>query len=432
MIIAKLKEGLVEFCSRPFLQNVIKLTSGNAVAQLVVLLCAPIITRLYTPADFGILSFLAGISGVLVLLATLRFDLALMLPSRDSSAWQLLALGRRTSLIVVAFTFTTLLLFEDQVIAICGPKTYDQMLIWLPVFVLSTSHLSLISSWAMRRKAFGDISKAVVTSSVVSNSCKIGAGIAGLGGWFLMCATFLQQVIQTLYLSLQLRQTIPKKGKENAGYLNLVKRYRSFPIWRTPQDIMAAMAANSPSVLLALYFGVQTVGFYILAYRVTFLPVSLIKDSFQKVFYQKLAELHASGLNLYLTVLKATLVLGLSCIPVALFLLFFGESLFALVFGSEWLLAGTYSKYLGILIVGFVASTPSVVAVTVLEKNRELFIYELFRTSLRLGIIVVGGVYLSAENVIAAFCVVSAIASVCLIILVLVYLRKDMVCLKNK
>ena len=103
---------------------------------------------------------------------------------------------------------------------------------------------------------------------------------------------------------------------------------------------------------------------------------------------------------------------------------FWGESLFVWIFGKEWLAAGTYSKYLGILVSGSVANAPSVVALTVLEKNRELLMYEVIGTGLRVAAFLLAGYYLNAELTIAVFSGVSATANFCLIFGVLIFLRK--------
>ena len=54
-----------------FFRNVATLVSGSALAQLVGLACAPILTRLYTPEDFGLLGIFMAVSAVAATIATL-------------------------------------------------------------------------------------------------------------------------------------------------------------------------------------------------------------------------------------------------------------------------------------------------------------------------------------------------------------------------
>ena len=411
-------------CNRPFLRNVLKLLSGRVIAQLIALLCAPILTRLYTPEDFGILGLIAAISSFLALFATFRFDLALVLPRENLNAWKLFCLACMTSLLVSTLLFFLLLLLGEKIEFFNRLNFYEQTFIWIPSFVLSLSLLSLAQHWAIRCKSFGIMSKASIASSLFSNICKISAGLFGFGALGLIFGTFLQQITQTLVLGFRLVKTIPLTEKKSEGYFDLAKRYRSFPLWRMPQDIMSSIAYNLPNFLLVTYYNANIVGFYLLAYRVAQAPTSFIKEGFQKVFYQKATELHNRGECFYYNVRNTTFVLVLICLPFLIFLILFGENLFVRVFGKEWLTAGTYSKYLGILVSGFVANTPSVVALTVLEKNRELLTYELIRTGLQIIAFLFAVYYLNAESAIAIFSVVSAIANFCLVFWVLIYLRK--------
>ena len=75
-----------------FAKDVLKLTGGTVVAQAIALGFLPILTRIYSPEDFGILTLYIAISGILVVFATLRFEAAIMLPASDRHAADLVAL----------------------------------------------------------------------------------------------------------------------------------------------------------------------------------------------------------------------------------------------------------------------------------------------------------------------------------------------------
>ncbi len=195
----------------------------------------------------------------------------------------------------------------------------------------------------------------------------------------------------------------------------MAKSYSDFPRYRMPQDAMAAFSGNLPNLLLAAYFSPAAVGFYLLATRVLFAPVSLIREAVRNVFYQRATELHQEGGDLYHVVLKATAGFFVLCLPLTLLIFFVGEPLFTWVFGAEWQIAGRYAKYIGILMLASVCNTPSVVVVPILGKNAGLLLYEIFSTGLRVGALVLGGLWLSAENTVKLFCLTSALGNICLI-----------------
>lgn len=415
MISAQLRQ----FRHSPFLQNVGKLASGSAIAQIVALACAPVLTRLYTPEAFGLLGVFMAITGVACVFATLRYDLAIMLPREDFSAWNLLQLAGRWSLVGVLLVFAVLFPLRTALAEALGVPKLAPYFIWLPLLVLSGGWLSLASHWATRKKRFAALSRTTVSSSIFGNGFKIGGGFLGFGGGLLIAATFAQQAFHLATLAFRLRKDVPGGPRDPAEGRRLAREHKDFPLFRMPQDAMAALAGKLPHLLLAAFFSPAIVGFYLLAHRVTLAPIELIREAVRAVFYQKATEQHNQNHDLSPIVIKMTFGLIALCLPLTLVLFFFGEWLFSIVFGPEWATAGVYAKYIGILVLAAVANTPSVVVVPILGLNRGLLLYELFATGLRITALVLTGLYASAEVTVAVFCLASAFANLCLITWVL-------------
>src|SRR5262249_45493535 len=76
-----------------FARHVMTLASGTAVGQVLLVLSLPVLTRLYSPADYGALAGYASTLTVLLVMASLRFELAIPLPEDDRVAGSLLALS---------------------------------------------------------------------------------------------------------------------------------------------------------------------------------------------------------------------------------------------------------------------------------------------------------------------------------------------------
>ena len=74
-----------------FKADVLRLVSGTSLAQVISLLAAPILTRIYAPEAFGIAALFASITGILSVLACMRYELAIVLPDNDREAANLLA-----------------------------------------------------------------------------------------------------------------------------------------------------------------------------------------------------------------------------------------------------------------------------------------------------------------------------------------------------
>src|SRR5690606_32485593 len=76
-----------------FLQPVLTLVGGAAAAQALVFATRPVLTRLFTPDDFGVLTVFVTLVAVLGTVASGRYEDALMLPEDDGEAAHVLSLA---------------------------------------------------------------------------------------------------------------------------------------------------------------------------------------------------------------------------------------------------------------------------------------------------------------------------------------------------
>ncbi len=90
-----------------FNKNVFTLMFGTALAQVIPFLLSPIISRLYTPEAFGKYSLFISISGLLAIISTGKYEMAIILPKYDRYAYHLVILS---SILTLAFSFLVLIL----------------------------------------------------------------------------------------------------------------------------------------------------------------------------------------------------------------------------------------------------------------------------------------------------------------------------------
>ena len=86
----------------PHGKRALTLVSGTSAAQLIPLAIAPILTRLYSPEDYGILAIFGSIVAVLTAVAAGRYTVAVMLPDNDRDAVQVTGLALFLAAVVSA------------------------------------------------------------------------------------------------------------------------------------------------------------------------------------------------------------------------------------------------------------------------------------------------------------------------------------------
>lgn len=410
----------------PFLGNVTRLVSGEVVAQAVGFAALPWLTRLYGPAAFGILGVFMAVSEVGAKIASLRYDVALVLPQGDREAWALL---RFAAIFALCFTFVLLSAsfpFRRKIAALLGVVELAPYFVLIALMMLGIAWQSLGSYWSMREKHFKAIAEASAGSAVFGNALKVLAGLLGYGPGGLLLSTALQRWANLLLLRLRTPSAIWKHSVVPGEAQLQAHAYREFPKYRLPQDTLNSFTQMVPNVLLAAFFSPAAAGFYILATRIVRLPFNLLQEAVRKVFYVKAVENRREGKSLFKLCTSMSLIIFFAILPVAFIILIWGSRFFEFVFGPEWHVAGSYAKWIifGVLF-GF-TSLPSSVVIPIMGWNRFYLAYEIITTLLRLLVILFVAMTMTAPATVAAIVLSASVSSLVLTGIVLCCLRREL------
>ena len=146
--------------------------------------------------------------------------------------------------------------------------------------------------------------------------------------------------------------------------------------------------------------------------------MSFVLASLRQVLFQKLSAVNNEGGDLVSFFAKTTVsLLGMSLLPAALGFAF-GPQLFGLVFGSKWVLAGEYARWLLIWLVPGFCNLPAALIGRILRQQRNLLLFDVGLLGSRLGVLVLGGLYLTPLQTIVAFSLVGAAFNTFLILFI--------------
>ena len=164
-----------------FARHVVTLASGTAMGQLLLVLALPVLTRLYSPADYGALAVYSATLTVLLVLVSLRFEVAIPLPEDDQVAGSLLALSLLSLAAVTLVVSVLVWLTGDALVARAKVPALRPYLWLIPIGLAGGGAFQALSYWAIRRRAFGRIARAKVSQGVGQVATQIGLGLAGAG-----------------------------------------------------------------------------------------------------------------------------------------------------------------------------------------------------------------------------------------------------------
>jgi O-antigen/teichoic acid export membrane protein len=406
---------------RGFVQNLVVVMTSTGLAQVITVVASPVLSRLYGPGDFAFYATFLSVAEVLSAVVTLQYSEALMLPDRDQHAaglfWAAIA-----STVIVSVLFSIPWLLFPHLFAAWFQLQQTGGWLWLvPLAALVAGVNQSLTAWCARRKAFRRAATVQVARSVIANSGQTAAGAAGLGAGGLICGGLLGDILASVALFWQVARQDGAAlwvGARRAEVLAAAREHKDFALFSAPQNLLNAASQGAPVILLIHYFGVTVGGVYAFAIRVLQLPMSFILASLRQVLFQKLSAVNNEGGDLVGFFGKTTIMLlGVSLLPAALGFAF-GPRLFGLVFGSKWVLAGEYARWLLIWLVPGFCNLPAALIGRILRQQRNLLLFDVGLLGSRLAVLVMGGLYLTPLQTIVAFSLVGAAFNTFLILFI--------------
>ncbi len=385
-----------------FAKNVLTLMTGTSIAQAIPIAISPILTRIYSPEDFGVLALYGSILGILVTFSNGGYESAIVQPKRKKEAVNILGLGFNISLIFLAVVSLIILFFNERIIDLLDNKEFGNVIYFIPISLFLMSFYKLLNYFNIKEKAYKNISKSSVYRSSSLSLFQLIFGFFNLGYVGLVLGQIISQITNDIVLFKPLRKYLrllsPRKQKE------LAVEYQNFPKYLMWSGSLNTASSQLPIMLITKFFGNAIVGYFSFSQRIIFTPVSLIGNSIGQVFYQKSAEIKedSEGLRkLTFNMYKKLFYIGV--VPF-LILTFYSDYIFAFVFGEKWRIAGQYTQVLApSIFFVFITSPLSTIFITLGRQKENLFFNILIFIS-RVGAILVGYYYFkSSDNTILLY-----------------------------
>ena len=355
------------------LRHVLTLLTGTGLAQLIALAVSPLLARLYTPENFGVFALYLSAVALLAILATGRYELAIVLPNDDDDARHLFALALFASLLVTSATLLVVMLWGDGLAARAGHAALSRWLYLLPLSVGLTALVNALSCWANRQKQYPQLALNRVVQTSTSAAATVGLGLGGWAAWGLLLGSTLGQAVSALMLAVSTRgvRRWPLR-LERARLRSLMRRYINFPRVNLPHALLDALQATALLGLMGAVFGSQVLGGYAFALRIARTPLAMLGASVGQVFQQRAAQVFNEGGDLAALARHTTLRLAWFALPfVALMLA--APALFGWAFGPVWREAGVYALILTPwMVLNFLTSPLSQLPLVVGRQGRAL------------------------------------------------------------
>jgi O-antigen/teichoic acid export membrane protein len=363
--------------------------SGTLIAQIVMFMFIPILTRLYTPSEFGLYSIFFALSSMIGMVSSANYEQAIVLPKFNRDAQALVFLSILITLFVVVVLSIVLIIFYDFFIEYFKNCTY---LVWLlPFSTLIIGLIHIFDAYSTRMEFYKEIAKVkVVVSLSTVTTQSISRYIFNLNGLVIgkVISDFLGVII---LIRFHIRkQTLRLKYISKRDLKLNMKRYDNFPKYQSLSTLINSFSQNIPLLMFTSLFSPAIAGFYSLTHRAMQTPLTLVSSSTKSVFYQKASKMYVEGKDIYPLYFKTTMgLLKLFIIPLTIILLF-GEELFVFVFGQEWSQSGVIAQIVIFwFMFGFI-SPPTTVMFNIYKLQHIRLMIQIFTLGIRILSIYIG------------------------------------------
>ena len=368
-----------------------KLSGAAFIAQVLAFGVSWIVARHYSPAMTGHLGIVAALTGLIVPVACLRYEMALPIPEEDAVALRLLRI--LFNILLAAVLLTTLFCLTVRLLTVFPVLLELGNLLWfLPIIVLIAGGQNCLNMWCNRIEAFHIVARNRVLTVIFNGVVVVGAAWLGSANSFwLVFGLFLSGSGSFVHFVIKLKTSyaVPltwrfllEQGSSPAG---LLKRFKQFPLFNAPMTLLDQAAALSPALLFAAYFSTSVTGQFNLCLSVLRIPASLLGAAVAQVFYSRAAKLLKRRAELGKLVGRTSIMLIMIAVPMVAVLAAFGPPLFEGVFSAKWRTSGEFSPIMVWSSAMLLVLSPTSMLPSLLNLQHKHFIIAAASSVLRIG-----------------------------------------------
>ncbi len=394
-----------------FYKNISLILSGNVASHLIALLSLPILTRIFTPDDFGVYQLFLSFCSIAAIMVTGQYELSIIAPKYNYVAFKLVVATICISAIASMVLGWTIYIYS--VFIPLQSMNYEYTSFWISLFTLAICVYQVCYMWFVRQARY----QKTVTSNVVN-----AVGCVLLPILFFYCGInqglikgmVIAKILATGYMCYYMRNDCFKYyGIMSISSLKRVLRqYNAFVKYALPGNVFNNIASQIPSFLLNYFYGVTVTGYYSMANRCINLPIALAAKSVGDVFKQEASFQYQQTGDCLSIYSKVSSLLLKGSIIYTVVVLALAPTVFSLILGSQWYEAGTYAQLLVLAgATGLIYSPLSSIYVLTV-KVREYMILQIISLSLIVVVFVISGSLLSVEYTLLLYSIALSVVQI--------------------
>jgi O-antigen/teichoic acid export membrane protein len=335
------------FLKSELLRNSSILISGTAIAQLIPILLQPILRRYFSPEIFGAYSVYQSLVGILLIVSSFRYELAIILPKKESEAISVFYLAILLNAFFNFFLLVIIIFWKAEILRFLNLSgVFGNYLYLVPVGTFLFSTYQSINYWLIRKKSFIPISINKFVRRGFEGASQVGFKFVQItnglvyGDLIGQFANVVSGLYQAGKKGLSLRLFSIQKVQ------NVSIKYSEYPKFNLVPSFMSACSYLLPALLITKFYTTENTGYFDLSKLLLSIPLALISTSLSQVLLQRITEKGKTYQSIRRDLLGILWFVLLIVIFEIVIITFWSEDLFRIFFGEKWIYSGTISKTL--------------------------------------------------------------------------------------
>lgn len=349
--------------------------SGSFIAQALGFVSLYFLGRIYDPEAFGQLEIVLKLSAVFIAIAGLRYEMAIIVEDDRKSSLQITQLSLLFNFCISLVLLVVVVLFKHSIADLLKLNA-PYYLLAIPLIVWLSGTVETLVLWFNREKRFKLISGNRVASSTTSVATKIAYPFQVLlKGNGLILGHILGQVIALLQFIFKITKEILRVDITQLKLL--ARKYVSFPKYSMPAALLNILATSMPVFLIAAFDGEAATGHFGNAYKLTYLPLSMLGLALGQVFFERIARLKGDKAEASSMAHQLITIMFFIALAPVLVMLVWGDVITPLLLGPKWQEAGVYIQITVLFYFSMFLTSTFSVAFEAYNKLRIQLVYNL-------------------------------------------------------
>lgn len=345
---------------------------SSGIAQVILIITTPIITRLYSPAEFGEFTIFSNIAMILIPIINARYDLLIVNAKNDRSANILSQISFLISLLIL------LILIPILAISAWLYPNFILDFIFIIIMLFLVSLTNIFTNYLNKERKYKVLSLINVFRAGSMALLQIIFGLLALGSLGLIIGFSLSYIagITLGYKTFKKHFNIVRNKEETKA---LFLENKNQLVYSTPSILLNSLSFSVVVFFIGILYTNTEVGIYGMAIRVLGIPVTIISLGLSKIFMQQANDYYIERGNFRNLLLKfsSTLVIVSIILYVPLYL--FSEELVNILLGHSWVDAITVIKIvIPLFVIRLIVSTVSLSVIVLQKQQLELILQALF------------------------------------------------------